>query len=89
MGYGALLGRVAMALAVTLFAGSAEAAAARTYVANCGNPSYLEFKPDRWSSSCAGGGAEPAHGAVALLRPAVSACHGTDGTALVRTRLVA
>ena len=55
MGYGALLGRVAMALAVTLFAGSAEAAAARTYVANCGNPSYLEFKPDRWSSSCAGG----------------------------------
>jgi hypothetical protein len=36
-----------------------------------------------------GRGSEPAHGAVALLRPAVSACHGTDGTAPVRTRLAA
>lgn len=38
----------------TLFAGTG-AAEARTYVPNCGNPSYLDYKPTYWSSGCTGG----------------------------------
>ena len=30
-------------------------ASARTYVASCSNTSFLEFKPDYWSSGCTGG----------------------------------
>jgi hypothetical protein len=36
-------------------AGAASASAAVTYVPNCGNTGYLDFKPSYWSAGCTGG----------------------------------
>lgn len=49
-------GAVALLVAGWLGA-NAGAALGRTYVANCGNTSYLQFKPDQWSGGCTGGSA--------------------------------
>jgi hypothetical protein len=43
---------ILVAFATSVAAG---AAAERIYVANCGNTSYLEFRPTYWSSGCTGG----------------------------------
>lgn len=47
----------AVAALVTAWLAIAGDAAARTYVPNCGNAYYLEFKPDYWSAGCTGGSA--------------------------------
>ncbi len=57
MTLGAFLLVEAVLIATMPLAARGEATADRVYVANCGNTSYLAFKPKSWSSGCTGGSA--------------------------------
>jgi hypothetical protein len=46
---------VGLLVASLLGGANAGAADARTYVPNCGNTSYLAFRPDNWSAGCMAG----------------------------------
>ena len=46
---------MALLVAGAIGGGSAVAASGRTYVPNCGNTSYLRYKPGFWSSGCTAG----------------------------------
>jgi hypothetical protein len=51
----AMLTIAAASLSTMTCALAANAAGSRTYVANCANTYYLDFKPSYWSNGCTGG----------------------------------
>jgi hypothetical protein len=58
LGLRPLLGAVTLVLAIAVLASPDGAAArGRTFVANCGNPSFLEVEPVYWSAGCTAGAA--------------------------------
>jgi hypothetical protein len=81
-GIAAAAGLVALALAsLALLAGAQPAAADSVFVANCGNPGFLEVEPDYWSYGCTSGSA--------LVRPLRWVSYGrrravARGTAIVQ-----
>jgi hypothetical protein len=79
---GPLLAVVLLALAIAVLATPTGAAArARTFVAGCDNPGFLEIRPDYWSDGCTAGTpyVKSLHWSLYGPRRAVA-----DGTAIVQ-----